>query len=211
MKISIIIPTLNEEGNVEPIYNKIKAVLSNIDCSYEIIFSDGNSSDKTEQIISRLIDSDPNVKLISTSRNFGHMAALIAGYEYCSGDAAITIDCDLQHPPELIKELIKKWTEGYDIVNTIRLDNYQKGVFKKYSSIFFYKLFSWLSDFPVVEGSADYRLIDRKLIDQINKLEEYDIFLRGMIHWIGFKLTSITYVPNDRHSGTSKYGLKKMV
>jgi dolichol-phosphate mannosyltransferase len=211
MKISIIIPTLNEEGNVVAIYNKLIAILADIGCSYEIIFSDGNSSDKTEEVISELINSDPNVKLISTSRNFGHMAALVAGYEYCSGDAAITLDCDLQHPPEIIKEMVEQWKAGYDIVNTIRLDNDQNGIFKKYSSKFFYKLFSWLSDFPIVEGSADYRLIDRKVIDQINKLEESDIFLRGLMYWIGFKTTSVSYVPNSRYSGTSKYGLSKMI
>jgi len=211
MKVSVIIPTLNEEGNIEPIYHALRDTFTGIDCSYEIIFSDGNSSDKTEPEISQLIDLDPHVRLISTTRNFGHMAALIAGYEYCSGDAAITMDCDLQHPPELIREMIMKWKEGFDIVNTTRLDTHRQGIFKKYSSKLFYQIFSWLSDFPVVQGSADYRLVDRKVIDQIKKLEESDIFLRGLVHWLGFKSTSIAYVPNTRHSGTSKYSLKKMV
>jgi polyisoprenyl-phosphate glycosyltransferase len=211
MKISIIIPTLNEEDNIEPIYTAVGGVISDAGYLYEIIFSDGNSTDKTGDIVSRLADSDPNVKLISTSRNFGHMAALIAGYAHCSGDAAITMDCDLQHPPEIIPVLISKWKEGYNIVNTKRMDTISQGIFKKYSSKFFYKIFSWLSDFPIEEGSADYRLVDRKVIDQINSIEETDIFLRGMIYWIGFRSTSVPYTPNKRLSGNTKYNLRKMM
>ena len=212
MKISIILPVLNEEGNIAPIYNKIRGVFSGSDYLYELIFVvDGDSSDRSEEIISGIIEKDHNVKLLVFTRNFGHMAALIAGFNYCTGDAAITMDSDLQHPPELIPELIKKWQEGYSIVNTLREDKDQKSIFKKYTSIFFYRLFSWFSEIPLESGSADYRLVDRRVIDKINTLEEHDIFLRGMIHWLGFSSFSVAYRPHDRFQGQSKYSVRKLL
>jgi polyisoprenyl-phosphate glycosyltransferase len=211
MMISIIIPAYNEEGNVLPIYNKISEILSPINCAYEIIFVNDGSTDKTEKSILQIIENDKNVKLISFSRNFGHMAALIAGYQYCDGDAAITMDCDLQHPPELIIELLKGWKNNFEIVNTIRIDANEKSIFKKITSKYYYVLFSWFCDFPLESGSADYRLVSRKVIDKLNSLEEYEIFLRGMVHWLGFNSTSITYIANPRYSGKTKYNLRKML
>jgi dolichol-phosphate mannosyltransferase len=211
MDISIIIPAYNEERNVHPLHDKISDVLTNIDCSYEIIFINDGSTDETENSILDIIQSDKNVKLISFSRNFGHMAALIAGYQFCKGDAAITIDCDLQHPPELIIELLNTWKNGYDIVNTIRKDISRKDFFKKITSKYYYKLFSWVSGFPLEAGSADYRLVSRKVINEFNVLEEQEVFFRGMVHWFGFKSISVSYIANPRYSGATKYNLKKML
>lgn len=211
MKISIIIPAYDEEENVKKIYSEIGNILADSDYSYEIIFVNDGSLDNTEREILELIEHDSNVKLISFSKNFGHMAALIAGYNHCSGDAAITMDCDLQHPPELIKDLIKKWQEGFEIVNTLRIDNNQKNLFKKYTSEYYYKFFELICDVPLEKGCADYRLIDKKVIKEINELKEHEVFLRGMFYWLGFKKTSISYIPNDRYSGKTKYNLKKMV
>ena len=211
MMLSIIIPAYNEESNIRPIHDKLSDVLSHIECSYEIIFINDGSTDKTDNSILEIIESDNNVKLISFSRNFGHMAALIAGYNYCKGDAAITMDCDLQHPPELIVDLLDSWSKGYDIVNTVREDINEKSFFKKMTSKYYYKLFSWFSDFPLEQGSADYRLVNRKVINEINELKEYEIFLRGMVQWFGFKSISIPYIANPRYSGNSKYNLRKML
>jgi dolichol-phosphate mannosyltransferase len=211
MKISIILPVLNEEGNIRPVYEKLCDVFSPIGYDYELLFIvDGDSTDRSEEIISDLIVKDKNVRLVVFTRNFGHMTALIAGFNLCTGDAAITMDCDLQHPPDLIPELIRRWQEGYSIVNTIRVDKNQRSVFKKYTSRYFYRIFSWLSEIPLESGSADFRLIDRTVIDKINQLEEHDIFLRGMIHWLGFKSTSVVYTPNDREYGYSKYNIRKL-
>lgn len=211
MKISVIIPAYNEEGNVKEVYDRVKKALACSGHDYEIIFVNDGSTDNTGKIILGLIENNKDVKLISFTRNFGHQLALTAGYNHCSGDAAITIDCDLQHPPEIIQGLLKKWAEGYEIVNTKRTDSGQGSIFKKYTSKFYYKFFSWISGVPIEEGSADFRLIDKKVIEKINSLQENEIFLRGMFHWLGFKSTSISYVPNKRFSGTTKYSLRKMI
>lgn len=210
MKISVIIPAYDEEDNIIEIYSEIVNILEDSDYSYEIIFVNDGSTDNTERRILELTEHDKNVKLISFSKNFGHMPALIAGYNHCSGDAAITMDCDLQHPPELIKDLINKWQEGFEIVNTLRIDKDQPNMFKKYTSMYYYKFFGLISDVPLEKGCADYRLIDKKVLKEINELKEHEIFLRGMFYWLGFKKTSISYIPNDRHSGKTKYNLKKM-
>lgn len=121
------------------------------------------------------------------------------------------MDCDLQHPPEMIIDLLKKWEEGYEIVNTIRTDVNQKSAFKKYTSKYYYKFFSWITGVPIEEGAADFRLVDKKVISEINRLSESEIFLRGMFYWFGFKAVSIPYMPNERYSGATKYNLRKMV
>ncbi len=217
MKISLIIPAYNEEGNIKEIYDSSTKILKNIDSDYELIFVNDGSTDNTEKYILDIIEQHKlsnekeNIKLISFTRNFGHQAALIAGYNHCSGDIAITMDCDLQHPPELIKDLIENWKKGYDIVHTKRIDLNQKNIFKKYTSKYFYILFSYISNLPIEEGSADFRLIDKKVVEKINSLKENDIFLRGMFNWLGFKSTFIEYMPNKRFSGTTKYTMKKMV
>jgi polyisoprenyl-phosphate glycosyltransferase len=210
MKISIILPVLNEEDSIQPIYKKISEVFSQIGYGYELIFVvDGDCTDRSEEYITDIISNDKDVRLLVFTRNFGHMTALIAGFNHCSGDVAITMDCDLQHPPDLIPELIRRWQEGYSIVNTVREDKNQRSLFKKYTSKYFYSIFSWLSEIPIETGSADFRLIDRTVIDRINQLEEQDIFLRGMIHWFGFNSISVAYTPNDREYGNSKYNLRK--
>lgn len=211
MKISIIIPAFNEEGNVSVIYQKVIDVLAKTKYDHEIIFVDDGSKDNTKKNILKIIESDEDVKLISFTRNFGHQLALTAGYNHCQGDAAITMDCDLQHPPEMITDLLKRWEEGYEIVNTIRRDVNQKSAFKKYTSKYYYKFFSWITGVPIEEGAADFRLVDKKVIREINRLSESEIFLRGMFYWFGFKTVSIPYMPNERFSGTTKYNLRKMV
>ena len=210
MKISVILPVLNEEGNIQPVYEKLRTVFTDIGSDYELIFVvDGDSTDRSEDRISELIEKDKNVRLVVFTRNFGHMTSLIAGFNLCKGDAAITMDSDLQHPPELIPALIRKWQEGYPVVNTIRKDSDQESLFKKYSSRYFYRIFSWLSEIPLEPGSADFRLLDRQVIEKINQLGEEDIFLRGMIYWLGFNAASVAYMPDNRRYGRSKYGLMK--
>lgn len=211
MKISLIIPAYNEEGNIKEIYNRTTKVLKGIKSDYEIIFVNDGSTDNTEKYILEINQNDKDVKLISFTRNFGHQAALIAGYNNCGGDVVITMDCDLQHPPEFINNLIEKWKNGFEIVHTKRIDKNQKNIFKKYTSKYFYRLFSYLSNLPIEEGSADFRLIDKKVVEKINNIKEYDIFLRGILYWFGFKSTYIEYLVSERFSGTTKYSLKKMM
>ena len=209
--ISIIVPCYNEEGNIAKLHLKIREEMKKLDLNYELIFIDDGSTDNTLEIIESLSKDETRIRLISFSRNFGHQAAIIAGLDYCKGDCLIMMDADLQHPPELIPEMILKWRNGYEIVNTIREDAHNLPLFKRHTSKGFYKLINVISKTKIEAGSADFRLMDRKVVDSFKEIGEYSLFMRGMINWIGFTSTSIQYKPNDRFSGKSKYSLKKMV
>jgi len=209
-KVSIIIPCYNEEGNVELLYRKIKESLP--DNIVEYVFVDDNSNDNTLNILEKLSSDDINVKYLSFSRNFGHQNALRAGLEYSTGDCVISMDADLQHPPELLQSLIDKWSEGYDIVYTVRKDIENVSKFKKVTASVFYKLINNLSDIEIKQGAADFRLIDKKIVRiLVDDITEYHLFFRGLISWIGYKQTFIEYIPNKRFSGTTKYSLSKMI
>lgn len=209
-KISVIVPCYNEEGNIKILYTEIKNSLPNT--AIEFLFIDDHSSDGTLICIEDLAGSDSNVKFISFSRNFGHQNAIRAGLEYSTGDCVISMDADMQHPPELLKNMIEKWKEGYDIVYTIRKDLVNVSPFKRITASFYYRLINNLSDITIVQGSADFRLLDRKVVDILVKnITEYHIFYRGLISWLGFKQIGIDYEPNKRFSGTTKYSFTKML
>jgi glycosyltransferase involved in cell wall biosynthesis len=208
--ISVLIPCYNEEGNIKPLYDKVSASLSSH--PFEIIFIDDGSTDSTLKSIKELFDIHKNVRYLSFARNFGHQNAIKAGIDYASGNCLIMMDADLQHPPELMPKMIEKWKEGFDIVYTVRTDINSKKNFKKITSRLFYKIINLLSDIKVEEGTADYRLIDRKVIDVFKyDINEYFLFFRGLISWIGFKQFAIEYESNDRFSGKSKYSVLKMI
>ena len=208
--LSVVVPSYNEEQNIPLVY---KEVVNNIDkkrFNYEIIFVNDGSKDGTWNSIVGLLDVDKNVKGINFSRNFGHHAALEAGLNEAGGDIVIMLDADLQHPPELMKELISKYDKGYEIVNTVRLSTDGVGIFKKLSGKFFYSLLNGLSDLNLKEGEADYRLLSRKALNTLNGLPETPKFYRGLVNWIGYKTTEVEYVAPERKYGKSSYTLKKM-
>jgi dolichol-phosphate mannosyltransferase len=207
---SIVIPVFNEEGNIEALHQSLSELLKSINGTYEIIFADDGSADRSFEIIKKISLADPSVRGISLSRNFGHQVALAAGLEHSRGDAVIMMDADMQHPPELIKELIKKYHEGYDIVNTIRNATQGEGLFKRFTSKIFYKLLNRLSDIPIEPASADFRLMSRRTVNAFLRLKEKDRFTRGLISWMGFRQAKIYYDAAARKSGESKYTLKKM-
>lgn len=211
-KISIVIPSYNEEGNINLIHERIKKVFSVLEnYHYEIIFVNDGSRDNTQLKIEELSQKFPEVKYIEFSRNFGHQYAVKAGLDVADGNAVISMDGDLQHPPELIPEMVQKWEEGYDVVYTIRNYSEKISFFKKVTSNIFYGILTKLSDFELVKrGGADFRLLDSSANDVIKKLHENDLFLRGLTGWIGFKQIGIEYVAEDRHSGKSSYNIKKM-
>ena len=207
--ISIVIPCYNEEGNIKVLYEKTKSCLHNK--TVEFIFVDDNSSDSTLSILENLSKTDTSVKFISFSRNFGHQNALKAGLDNATGDCVISMDADLQHPPEMLPELIDKWLEGYDIVYTLRKDVENTSFFKKITSSLFYKLMNRFSEVEIKEGSADFRLLDRKIVDILkNDFSEFHLFYRGLISWVGFKQIGVEYIPHKRFSGTTKYSIGKM-
>jgi len=207
---SIVVPVMNEEGNVELISKRIIDALQNND-SYEILFVDDGSTDNTLSILKQLHSSNSKIKYVSFSRNFGHQSALKAALDNAKGNCVISLDGDLQHPPELIPDMIEKWkTGGYDIVYTIRKEDKKLSFFKRASSRLFYYVLNKLSDITIEPGSADFRLLDRKVVDSIRQFQEPQLFFRGIIPWVGFKQCAIEYTPHERFSGSSKYSLRKM-
>ncbi|MEA3317442.1 MAG: glycosyltransferase family 2 protein, partial [Bacteroidota bacterium] len=207
-KLSLVIPCYNEEDNISFLYENIIPFIK--EYSHEIIFINDGSTDDTLNKIKTLSNKYHNIKYICLSRNFGHQNALKAGYDNSSGDCVISLDADSQHPVYLIKDMIVKWQDGYDVVYTIRNDNNTKFI-KKYSSKLFYKLINKLSNTEIHQGAADFRLLDKTVINEIRKLNENYLFIRGLISWVGFKQIAIHYTPEERHSGETKYSIKKML
>ena len=211
-KISIVIPAYNEEGNLFLIHSEIRKVFETIKAyNFEIIFVNDGSRDNTQNYLEKLASEFPEVKYIEFSRNFGHQNAVKAGIDFADGNAVISMDADLQHPPKLLPLMIQKWEEGYDIVYTIRKYSKNISFFKRKTSDFFYHVLSNLSDVELEKGSSDFRLLDASVIDVIRKTGESDIFLRGLVKWVGFKQYSIDFIAADRFSGVSKYSFGKML
>lgn len=211
-KISIVVPAHNEELNITTLIAALIETFSTIKYNYEIILIDDGSSDGTCTAIIEQAKTHENIFYIELSKNFGKDNALKAGIDVAQGDCLITIDADLQHPPILIHQMIKLWEEGYDIVYTYRKENnpYAKKSQKKTSRLF-YKIINFLSDIELEDGIADFRLLDIKVITQLKDLNEYSIFLRGLVKWVGFRQIGIAYVPEKRHMGEASYSFYSLV
>lgn len=212
-KITIVIPAHNEENNVALIHQRIKKVFNSLqNYRFEIIFVNDGSRDQTQAKIEDLSNRFEEVKFIEFSRNFGHQPAVKAGMDCSDGNAVISMDADLQHPPELIPKLIKKWEDGFDIVYTIRTYPKQISAFKRKTSSLYYKFLSGISDVNLRDGGgSDFRLMDASVVDVIRNMNEADIFLRGLSNWMGFRQTGIHFTAGERASGESSYNLNKMM
>jgi dolichol-phosphate mannosyltransferase len=209
--VEIIVPAHNEEHNIQPLYEEISNVFKTTDYKFKIIFVDDGSTDATLATIKDLSIKDEHVHYITFSRNFGHQNAIKAGLDYCKGEVVVMMDCDLQHPPNLIAELLRHYEQGYDIVRTHRAENHTASLMKKKTSAWFYQFMNKFSDINLEEGSADFRLISGDAVHYLRQFNEYDLFYRGLIKWIGFNQISIKYEPEARRSGTTKYTYKKML
>lgn len=207
--VSAVVPCFNEAGNIQELYDQLQPVLASY-TKYELIFVDDGSSDNTTELIEGLGSKNPAVKLIQLSRNFGHQAALKAGLDHASGDCIISLDADLQHPPELIPDLIKKWQEGYEVVFTQREEDKNLSWLKRATSKLFYRLAQKLTSVQIHQGTADFRLLDRAVVDVLKQMDESYLFIRGLVSWVGFKQTAISYSANDRFSGKTNYTYRKM-
>lgn len=212
-KISIVIPAHNEEGNIFLIHQRIKKVFSELqNYHFEIIFVNDGSRDQTQAKIEELATQFEEVKFIEFSRNFGHQPAVKAGIDRSNANAVISMDADLQHPPELIPDMIKKWEEGFDIVYTIRTYPKEISAFKRKTSSLYYKFLSKISDVNLREGGgSDFRLMDSSVVDVVRNMNESDIFLRGLSNWMGFRQTGIHFTASERAFGESSYNLQKMM
>ena len=210
-KLNIILPAHNEHQNIIPIYKEIVLALSNCKYAYEILFVDDGSTDDTLIQIKNLANTDNKVKFIELSRNFGHQNALKAGLDATNADIIIMMDCDLQHPPHLINELLRNYELGYDIVRTHRVDHVSTTFLKAKTSNIFYNILNKLSDIKLEQGSADFRLISGSAIKHLKSFNEFDLFYRGLIKWMGYNQISIEYKAEQRYSGETKYTYNKMI
>ena len=207
--ISIVVPVLDEEGCVAELVRRIRTALSPENVRHEILFVDDGSTDGTSGRLKALRAEDSAVKTIRFTRSFGHQAALLAGLRYARGDAVVTMDGDLQHPPELLPSLLAAWREGADVVNTVRKSPRGTGV-KEAASRLFYRVMGALTSVEVTPSSADFRLMDRRVVDAFGALEERFVFMRGLVPWLGFSEAHFDYDVGTRFAGRSKYRLWAM-
>jgi len=206
--LSIIIPVYNEEQNIYLLLKRLLPVASKY--SYEIIFIDDGSSDNTFSQVKKQALKNKNIRLLSFTRNFGHQTALSAGYQSASGNCVVTIDADLQDPPELIDKLIEKWKHGFKIVYAQREER-EDSLFKKTTASFFYRLINFLSDTPIPKDVGDFRLLDREVVNFLNKIPEKTRFLRGLVAWGGYSSTAVAFKRSKRLVGQTHYPLSKMI
>lgn len=209
--LSIIVPMYNEHEVIDIFFEKIRAILANIpQYTYEIVCVNDGSRDNTLDVLKKYASEDKRIKIISFSRNFYKEQALFAGLEACSGRAAIPMDADLQDPPEVILDFVKKWEEGYLVVYGVRADRKEDGFLKKISALGFYKIYNKIAERPIPYNTGDFRLIDRKVIDAIKLIPEKKLFMKGLFNWVGFKSTGVTYSRPERAAGTTKWNYWKL-
>ena len=209
--ISIVTPVYNEEDNVVFFNEEITKVMKTTGMDYELIYVNDGSKDRTDELIRELAEKDSHVRAITFARNFGHQTAITCGMDFARGDAVITMDGDMQHPPELIPLLLEKWKDGYDIVQTIRTSTEDSGFIKKITSAGYYKVINSISKTPVTPGGSDFRLMNRKSLDVFLRFREHARFIRGIVGGLGFKQTTIKFEAPARHAGVSKFSMNKML
>lgn len=203
--ISIIAPCYNEEETIEPFLRRIEEILTQINEPYEIVFINDGSRDNTLNVLLNAKQNFKNIRIINFSRNFGKEAALTAGLDKARGEAAIPIDVDLQDPPELIKELVARWREGYDVVLAKRADRTSDSFAKRVSADLFYKLNGKISNVDIPNNVGDFRLMSKRVVEALKRLPENQRFMKGLFAWVGFKTTVIEYVREKREAGQSSF------
>lgn len=210
-EISVVVPLYNEESNIKVLYSALISSLQPLNRSFEIVFVDDGSRDGSFDQVKQLNSDDGRVKGMSLSRNFGHQVALTAGMQHSGGDIVITMDADLQHPPEVILLLLEEYSKGFDIINTRRTDSPETGFFKKFTSRFFYRFINRVANVSIPESSSDFRLMNRKALESFLQFSERDRFTRGLVSWMGFRQTVVNYTCAPRFAGKSKYSFRRML
>ncbi len=210
-EVSIVVPCCEEAENVPQLYAELLDVMRTFGHPWEVIFIDDGSRDATWETISALHQRDNRVAGLRLSRNFGHQNALLAGMLQARGRAVITMDADLQHPPQVIPRLIDEWKKGSKVVHTIRIDSKDLSSAKRLTSQWFYRAFSSLSGVRMEPGMADFRLLDGQVVNNLLRLPEQGMFLRGLVHWVGYPSSRVTFQARERASGRSKYTFWRML
>ncbi len=211
VRYSVVIPVYNEEAVAEECYRRLSDVMQPLCEAYELIFVDDGSRDHTNRILSAICEKDYHVRLVEFSRNFGHQAAVSAGIDLSCGQTVILIDADLQDPPEVIPDMIKKWKEGYDVVYGKRERRKGESLFKRGTAKLFYRFLASQTDVDIPLDTGDFRLMDRKVCDVLTNLTEKNRYVRGLVSFAGFRQTGISYVREERFAGETKYPLRKML
>lgn len=209
-RLSILVPMYNEAEVIPVFFETIDKVLAATGMDYEIICVNDGSRDNTLELLTARAARDPRIKVVSFSRNFGKEAAMTAALDYASGDAVIPIDADLQDPPELIHDMLRKWQEGFDVVYAKRSSRASDSLIKRQTAHWFYNLFNKLSEVDIPENVGDYRLMSRRVIDVIKKLPEKERFMKGLFCWPGFKSTTLEFERQLRAGGSTKFNYWKL-
>ena len=209
--LSLIVPVFNEQEVLKESFSRMDAAMAKIGYPYEIIYINDGSRDGTMEQLRAIAKDNPQVKVLSFSRNFGHQLAVTAGMDAAKGDALVIIDVDLQDPPELIGQMVRLWEDGADIVYGKRKKRQGETIFKKFTAFCYYRLLSAMSAYPIPLDTGDFRLLDRAVADQFLEMREHNRFLRGMSAWMGFETVPLEYERAGRYAGQTKYTLKKML
>ena len=209
--ITVVLPLHNEEESLGELFRRLDEVFAELPYEAEFIFVNDGSTDRSLAVLEQLSAADTRVKFVSLSRNFGHQYALTAGLDYASGDAVISMDSDLQHPPEMIPQLIRQWETGFPVVYTIRRTTREVSLFKRLTARAFYAIMRAMSPFPLESNTSDFRLLDRRVCEALKQSRERERFYRGMIPWVGFKQKSLEFEADARFAGRPSYTLAKMV
>jgi polyisoprenyl-phosphate glycosyltransferase len=208
---SFVIPIYNEEETLPELQRRLGELLGRLDGDAEIVLVDDGSADQSWRLISEIVAADDRFKAIGFSRNFGHQMAITAGMDFASGDAVIVMDADLQDPPEVVVEMASRWRDGFDVVYAVREARSGETKFKEYTAAAFYRVFRRLADIDIPVDVGDFRLVDRRALEAFKAMRENNRFVRGMFSWIGFRQVGVPYTRAERHAGTTKYPLRKML
>lgn len=210
IELSVVVPAYNEEDNIFALYGRLSKTLDSITPDHEIIFVDDGSKDRTVEEVMKLRKADERVKLVSFARNFGHEMANTAGFRAAKGRAVVIIDADLQDPPELIADMYVKFTEGNDIVYAKRISRKKETFLKQFTSKAFYRVMNTMSSVEVPLDTGDFRLLSRRVVDELNSLQEHNRYFRGLTHWVGFNVTYVEFHRDERFAGETKYNYVKL-
>jgi dolichol-phosphate mannosyltransferase len=209
--LSVVIPVFNEEETIPELDRRLRAFLAELGETWEVVFIDDGSRDSSAKLLQALAEKEPRYKLISFSRNFGHQIAITAGMDRAEGEAVVVMDADLQDPPEVVRAMLARWREGYDVVYAVRERRLGETWFKRVSALLFYRVFRAMLGFDVTLDAGDFRLMSRPVILTMRCLRERHRFIRGMVGWVGFRQSSVRYTRHERFAGVTKYPLSKML
>lgn len=210
-KLSLILPVFNEEAVIPELGRRLAEFLGPLDVSHEVVFVNDGSKDRSRELLTQLCQANTNYKLVSFSRNFGHQLAITAGVDYARGDAVVVMDADLQDPPEVVRSMLEKFQEGYDVVYAVRRRREGETLFKRATAALYYRLLRKMVGVPIPVDAGDFRLMSRKVVLAMRALQETHRFVRGMVCWVGFKQIAVYYDRPNRFAGETHYPFRKMV